>query len=138
MMAVVPVTMLHFADLGLPATEEWSQKITHGIGFALIVDEKTVAAGGIVKDPRQGVGRAWTFLDEARRSPLLMRRIHGYVCDLLPKVVGELQLERLEADCLDIDSYKLWIWRLGFNFEGTSPKYMNGHTYARYAWIRPD
>jgi hypothetical protein len=131
---VKPLELADILAMGFPDDQDNQVKLK-GQGFTLVVDDKPVAAGGIIEDPtRPGVGRCWTLGVKEHQSAQVMRHIHASVKHFLGQLQN--QYERLEADCLPIESYERWLTRLGFSCEGYSPKYYYGKTFARYALIK--
>jgi hypothetical protein len=131
---IKPFEYADIIALGFPDDEDNRVK-TKGPAFTLMVDDKPVACGGIIEDPtRPGVGRAWTAGVREHQGAQVMRHIHASVKYFLNELRD--RYERIEADCLPLESYERWLKRLGFSCEGYSPKYYHGQTYARYARIQ--
>jgi hypothetical protein len=124
MIRLEPLTIAHLAALGLP---EHADKLDSGLAWALIHDDKPVAAGGVIV-PHEGLGIVWCNIESCRRSMFLMRRIHF--------AAGE-RFDRLQADVLYEDKKACaWPRRFGMRYEGKMPMYHQGKTFLRFAWTR--
>lgn len=132
---LLPLTVAHLRAMGeTDRLQNWMRM--RGPGFTLFADGRPIGAGGIVR-LWDNVGKAWTLhTEEARASALLMRRIEKAVRQQIPIVRDAMKLERLECETLAQPKYCSWLSRLGFIWEGEMPKYKDGETYARFAWVR--
>ena len=135
-MNIVPLVESHFYALGI--SMDWINKyrLQNGVKYAVVVDEKLVAIGGVVPDvSRESVGLAWTFFtDEAGRSARLMRRIHAAVKAKIPE--AKKQFVRIE--CLTMPrsmKHYSWLIYFGFIFEGVAEKFTGTEDRARFAWV---
>jgi len=129
---IEPLKLRHLTELGQQeyAKDTFDNK---GKAYAVLVDNKVVAIGGI-SVLWEKVGRAWTLMTEdAKSSPLIMRRIHQAIKIMLPVIRDGLGLERIEADALP-GTACAWLERFGFKQEGAMPKYKDGRTFIRYGW----
>ena len=134
---IVPLTESHFHLLDLPM--DWMNKyrLAHGVKYALVVDDKLIAIGGIAPDASRGnVGLAWSiFTEGAAKSPRLMRRIHAAVRAVMP----EAKAAFVRIECLTMARSKRhydWLQRFGFICEGVAEKFTGVEDRARFAWIR--
>lgn len=110
----------------------------HAECFAMLVDGTPVAAAGLTVI-REGVGLVWTKQTEAvGQSGFLFRRLHAAVKKILPVVLDDMGLERVEAHA-KADNVKACRWLEYFGFDLEAPrmrKFAGGEDYSLYAKVR--
>lgn len=123
MIKVVPLELSHLADLG----RDGSCLSAQDPAWTMLKDERPVAVGGIQRII--GGAIAWTELSaEAKRSPLLMRRIHKAAHTLFNAAVEQMGLTIVECFAL-VDDDKACRWPEDFGFKRLE-------TYRRFQWVR--
>lgn len=123
MIRVVPLELSHLEDLG----RDGSCLSADDPAWTMLKDDHPVAAGGIQRII--GGAIAWTEISaEARKSPLLMRRIHKAAHVLFRAAVQQMDLMKVNCFALaDDESACRWPEDFGFT---------RHETYRRFQWVR--
>lgn len=123
MIKVVPLELSHLADLG----RDGSCLSANDPAWTMLKDDRPVAVGGIQRIV--GGAIAWTELsDEAKKSPLIMRRIHKAAHHLFKAAVEQMGVSKVDCFALAKDK-KACRWPEDFGFK-------KRETYRRFQWVR--
>ena len=104
--------------------------------ITVLIGDRIVFCGGIIYLWSR-VGQAWLYT-----VPDMIRyRVSTF--PIIKRFVDTtrvaLNLERIQTSVQeDFEEGHRLMKHLGFKFEGTHPKYINGLTYVSYAWVRED
>ena len=124
MIRVVPLELSHLDALN---AAQYAEKFVPGDrAFTMLQDDKPIAVGGIhLLGEGEGVG--WTVIsEEAKKSPLVMRRIHIASRELFKICVETMHLTHVETFAKKSDARAChWPKAFGFKVEDT---------YTRFVW----
>jgi len=113
-----------------------ARNLMKGPAFTGVHDGEVIACGGIIPLWKH-VGEAWVITSElVERFPFTFAKTIRRNLRLLIDTMG---LDRVQTVIhADHEVSIKWAERMGFVDEGKMRKYINGHDYYRYAWIREE
>jgi hypothetical protein len=131
--ALRELDLVPFADAGATARDMGRVYAAGGPAFTGLAAGRVVACAGIVVT-RPGLGDGWALTSpDTPRFALSFCRAFSR---LMPQVIADFHLTRVQA--LVVDGHTVsrqWLARMGFGFEGTLRKYLNGRDYHMYARV---
>ncbi len=115
--------------------EKMIEAHSQGPAFTGFFDGEVVGMAGVMRLwPR--VGEAWAMF-----APGASDRHRFFIARSARRLFGEIldagAFERIQAVVEErFDRGRAWVKSLGFEYEGSMPKYFNGKTFLRYAIVR--